>query len=264
MKDGIYANEADAPRVSVVIPAYNCMNTVGEAISSALAQTVTSLEVLVIDDCSLDDTASIITALAARDGRVRYIKQEKNMGVAAARNRGVLEARAEYVAFLDADDAWRTTKLEAQLRLCAETGCALACTGASIILPHGESAKRVMRAPAIITAKSLLQGNDIVTSSVLARRDALMRFPMERDELHEDLICWYRLLSAYGDARGIDEPLTLYRLSAQSKSGNKLASALTTWKTYKYLGIPAPRAAIMFICYALHGIRRYAFLKKQG
>jgi hypothetical protein len=95
----------------VVIPTFNRARTVVRAVESVLAQTVPVLEVIVVDDGSEDDTGGICSAMPAP---VRYVRQ-RNAGPAAARNRGMREARGEYVAFLDSDDVWHPQKLEAQL-----------------------------------------------------------------------------------------------------------------------------------------------------
>ena len=97
--------------VSVIIPTYNYGRFVAGAIESALGQTCPSVEVIVVDDGSTDDTAEVVGKFGER---VRYLRQE-NSGVGAARNRGVAEAVGEFIAFLDADDTWEPTKLEKQL-----------------------------------------------------------------------------------------------------------------------------------------------------
>ncbi|HEX3110532.1 MAG TPA: glycosyltransferase family A protein, partial [Thermoanaerobaculia bacterium] len=99
--------------VSVVIPSYNYARYLGEAIDSALGQTLPPLEVIVVDDGSTDDTPAV---LAAYGDRIRVLRQ-KNAGVAVARNSGIAAARGECVAFLDADDVWLPRKLELQIPL---------------------------------------------------------------------------------------------------------------------------------------------------
>jgi glycosyltransferase involved in cell wall biosynthesis len=102
------------PEVSVVIPAYNAERTLGETLQSALSQTLDDLEVIVIDDGSTDSTADV--AESAGDQRVRVVRVT-NGGVARARNRGIHEARGQFIALLDADDIWRPAKLERQVTL---------------------------------------------------------------------------------------------------------------------------------------------------
>jgi glycosyltransferase involved in cell wall biosynthesis len=101
------------PKVSVVIPTYNRATTVPRAIESVLAQTVTDLEVIVVDDGSSDDTGKVLGEMFGN--RIRYHAQA-NQGASVARNRGVQEARGEWIAFLDSDDLWEKEKLEWQLK----------------------------------------------------------------------------------------------------------------------------------------------------
>lgn len=104
--------------VSVVIPAYNAGRTLHETLMSARAQTHASLEIIIVDDGSTDETAKVAARHAADDPRVSLIHQ-RNAGVAAARNAGVAAARGEFVALLDADDLWASTKIERQLAVFA-------------------------------------------------------------------------------------------------------------------------------------------------
>lgn len=102
--------------VSVVIPTHNRKNFIGETVDSVLAQTYTDLEVVVVDDGSTDGTGDYMRARYASEPRVRYIWQE-NAERSAARNRGIDEARGEFLAFLDSDDLWLPKKLELQMAL---------------------------------------------------------------------------------------------------------------------------------------------------
>lgn len=108
-----------SPKVSVVIPTYNRADKVGKTIDSALAQTVTDLEVIVVDDGSSDATGKVLGA--AYGDRIRYFFQ-KNQGASVARNRGIEESRGEWIAFLDSDDLWEKDKLEWQLKAVREFG----------------------------------------------------------------------------------------------------------------------------------------------
>jgi glycosyltransferase involved in cell wall biosynthesis len=107
------------PKVSVVIPTYNRAGTVPRAIESVLAQTVTDLEVIVVDDGSSDDTGKVLGEMFS--DRIRYYPQA-NQGASVARNKGVEEARGEWIAFLDSDDLWEKEKLEWQLKALEQFG----------------------------------------------------------------------------------------------------------------------------------------------
>lgn len=99
-------------KVSVIIPAYNAQKVVSYAIESALAQTLSDIEVIVVDDCSTDSTLALLIERFGNNDKVRIIAQPQNAGVSAARNRGIQEAQGEYLAFMDSDDAMRPEMLE--------------------------------------------------------------------------------------------------------------------------------------------------------
>lgn len=107
--------------ISVVVPAYNAADTLCDSVRSALDQTHRNLEVIIVDDGSTDQTRVVASKLVETDQRVRYVHKQ-NGGVASARNRGIAEARGEFVATLDADDLWHPTKLERQLDRFEQSG----------------------------------------------------------------------------------------------------------------------------------------------
>ena len=102
------------PKVSVIIPAYNSSGFIEDALESVFKQTYRNYEVIVVDDGSTDKSAEIIGSFS--DKRIIYIYQE-NHGVSVARNKGILESKGEYIAFLDSDDLWLPEKLEKQVAI---------------------------------------------------------------------------------------------------------------------------------------------------
>lgn len=170
-----------APLVSVCVPARDAERFLGEALASALAQDV-PLELLVCDDGSRDGTRRIAQLAAARDPRVRLLRHRRPRGVVAARNALLAAARAPYVAFLDADDAYLPGALAAQVAVLErEPGVALVHGGAQIVDEDGRVLppwRRPFERDAIEPAASafaeLLLANEVVTSTAVARRDALL------------------------------------------------------------------------------------------
>jgi len=125
------------PKVSVVIPTYNRANKVRGAIESALAQTVSDLEVIVVDDGSSDETGKILAEIYG--DRIRYYSQV-NQGVSVARNKGITEARGDWLAFLDSDDLWEKDKIECQFEALERFGSACgACYTDVRLYNHAET-----------------------------------------------------------------------------------------------------------------------------
>lgn len=113
--------------VSIIMPSYNTGRFIKGAIESVLAQTYSYWELLIVDDCSTDDTDAVIKPYLA-DERIRYFKNEKNSGAAVSRNRALREAKGKWIAFLDSDDVWHTEKLERQIRFMNKNGYAFSYT----------------------------------------------------------------------------------------------------------------------------------------
>lgn len=114
------SNDANtAPRVSVILPAYNAAAHLRRAVDSALAQTMADLEIVIVDDASTDATLEIAGRIAAQDSRVRVLHNERNSGPSVSRNRAIAAARGEWIAILDADDSWFPERLE---RMLADAG----------------------------------------------------------------------------------------------------------------------------------------------
>ena len=104
--------------VSIIMPAYNAEKYIEEAIRSVMTQTYKEWELIVINDCSADNTEQVVLKIAAEDERIRYLKNNVNLGVSESRNKGIKCSRNDWVAFLDSDDFWVADKLEKQLQLC--------------------------------------------------------------------------------------------------------------------------------------------------
>lgn len=242
-------------KVSVIIPAYNCRETLRAAIESVMIQNV-SHEIIIIDDCSKEELSDIFSEYQD-DPSVHIFRNETNLGVAATRNKGVSLAKGEYIAFLDADDIWRKGKLSKQLRVMKKTGAVLSATARELIREDGTRTGKVISVPKEITYRRLLKGNVINCSSVVIKKSVAMEFPMDNDDLHEDYICWLRILQKYRYAATVSEPYLLYRVAKTGKSGSKLHSARLTFQVYRRMGFGLAKSAYYFTCYAVNGFRKY-------
>ncbi|REK71819.1 glycosyltransferase family 2 protein [Paenibacillus paeoniae] len=109
------------PLVSVIMPAYNRAQTLPAAIASVTAQSYGNWELIVVDDRSTDTTKEVVAELAERDSRIQCIANERTKGVGGARNTGMLQAKGDFIAFLDSDDEWLPFHLEETLRMIRET-----------------------------------------------------------------------------------------------------------------------------------------------
>jgi glycosyltransferase involved in cell wall biosynthesis len=206
----VAVNMMSVPTVSVVIPCYNMARYLRDAIHSALKQTLPPLEVIVVDDGSTDDTATIATSFAAP---VRTIRQ-KNQGVSVARNSGMEQARGQWIALLDGDDRWLPNKLErlfAALRAAPQN---VVCVYSNMY-SFDNKRRGVIRCPQWPVEKErrvrLLTTTWIYASSAMVLRSCAVKvkFPPGVTD-SEDRIFWARLLD-HGSILHVPEPLIEYR-----------------------------------------------------
>lgn len=241
--------------VSVIIPSFNGEKFIEKAINSVLIQQV-PLELIIIDDASCDHTRAIIEKYLS-DSRVRYFRNDFNMGVAESRNRGVSLSRGEYIAFLDSDDWWDDSKLKKQLSLIEREGKVICSTARELVDIEGNSIGKIIPVKPEISYKMLLNHNSINCSSVLIKKRVAEEFPMKHEDVHEDYFTWLRVLQKYDSACAINEPLLKYRVSDAGKSGSKLKSAKMTFKVYRYLGFGWFKSLWCFCKYAINGLWKY-------
>ena len=255
---GNMKKETGKPVISVIMPAYQAAQYLGQAITSVQSQTCKEAwELLIIDDCSTDNTMEVARTYAAADPRIRYLRQRKNRGVAAARNLGIRKAQGMYVAFLDADDWWDADKLSIQMECIRRTKAVLCCTGRELMRHDGSAQGRTIGVPAQITYRMLLRTNVIPCGSVVLRTDVAREFGFVCDQYHEDYILWLRILKKYGTAAGVDVPALKCRLSAKGKSRNKWKSAVMQYGSYRYLGYGRIQAFYYMVFYTLNGVCKY-------
>jgi GT2 family glycosyltransferase len=211
------------PVVSVVIPAYNVAEYIGQALDSILAQTFTDLEVIVVNDGS-PDTVELERVLEPYRNRLVYIRQE-NRGVSGARNTGMKVARGEFYAQLDPDDVWEPDYLAVQLRTLRETGADLVYPNA-VFFGDGPEVGRLFMdlcpSEGEVTAEKLMRFECTVMTSVTARREVLLRAGMydESIKTSEDFDLWLRVALQGSRIVYHRQPVVRYRQRAESLSSD--------------------------------------------
>ncbi len=233
------------PKVSVVVPLYQTERYIVDALRSALAQTFGDFEVVVVDDGSSDRGPELARGLG--DPRIRVIRQE-NRGLAGARNTGVREARADYIALLDADDLWAPAKLAKLVaRLDADPGIGVVFSESALIDDDGREIGLVQRpAKRPLDAAHIFCRNPVGNGSApVLRRAALDDVAFHDASLgrlcwfdesfrqSEDIECWTRI-AALGKwtFACVSEPLTLYRVASGGLSANT-ERQLETWRRFR-------------------------------
>lgn len=255
----------NSPLISVIMPAYDAEKTLAQAVQSVISQTYCNWELLIIDDCSKDNTYALMQKLQRNSSKIKILKNNQNSGVSESRNKGVQVASGSWIAFLDSDDIWAPNKLEKQVKLLTRNKeAAVLFTGSAFMNADGEMSEYKLSVPKAITYRQLLKQNLISCSSVMVKADVIRQFPMKYDDMHEDYAVWLQILKQGYIACGINEPLLIYRLSTNSKSSNKKKAALMTYKVYRYLGLNHIQAMYYFVWYAFKNLKKYRSIQKSN
>jgi len=223
--------------ISIIMPAYNSENTIDEAITSVINQSYLNWELIVINDCSKDGTEKKINNYISEysEKKIIYIKNEINLGVSESRNLAIQSSKGEWIAFLDSDDKWETTKLKKQIDLSKSKKADFIFTGSKYINGEGKKFNGRLEVPIYVDYKALKKHNIISCSSVLIKREIIINNKMKYDYLHEDYLVWLKILKSGVVAFGVNEPLLIYRIDQNSKSGNKLKSIKMTFNVFRKL-----------------------------
>lgn len=252
------------PLVSVVMPVHNSAATLGASVRSVLALTHADMELLITDDASTDDSWEMLAEFAQADKRVLPAKAPGPVGAAVARNLAIERARGDYLAFLDSDDLWLPTKAERQVAFAADSGAALTFTSyykveatyegdAATFIPNG----RVVRARDRVDYRSMLQQDHIGCLTAMYDRRVLGSRFMPDMPKRQDYALWLSIMRDGVDARGLPEPLAIYRAGrAGSLSSNKIALIPHNWALYRdHEGLSVPRSLSSLAGAAWHSLR---------
>ncbi len=244
--------------VSIIIPVYNAGAFLEETIASVRGQEEADWELLLVDDRSQDDSVEIMERYAALDGRIRMIRQPQNKGAAAARNRGLREARGRYIAFLDSDDLWKPRRLSAGLAFMEKHGAGFVFSGYEFADETGRGTGKVVRVPERLCYREALKNTTIFTSTVLFDTEKipreLIRMPLVKSE---DTATWWNILRHGHLAYGLDENLVLYRRSTNTLSSDKLEAIRRIWNLYRRVeGLSLPYSMYNFVFYAARAVLR--------
>ena len=241
--------------VSIIMPVYNGANTVGESIASILAQTYEHWELIIVDDCSTDNTGDIVAQYTSEN--VHYWRQLQNTGVAGARNKAISMAKGRYIAFLDCDDLWLPEKLERQLVFMKDNDYGFTYTEYRQFTDNPQSAGAIVKVHDYVDYKELLKGNDIGCLTVMLDREKFPKIKMPKDR-HEDYITWLNLLHCGQRAYGLHLDLARYRKSEKSLTGNKWQSLKWTWDVYRKSQALSRYQSIKNMChYIVKGIKKH-------
>lgn len=174
------------------MPSYNTGKYISDSINSVLMQTYENWELIIVDDCSTDNTDDAVNQYLA-DERIRYIKNDKNSGAAVSRNRALREAKGKWIAFLDSDDLWEPLKLEKQIAFMQDHGYAFSYTDYMIRL-NGEWLPYIYTGPCEVNRRKMYDYCYFSTITVMYDRDVIGLIQIENLRKNNDYAMWLQAI----------------------------------------------------------------------
>ncbi len=242
--------------VSIITPSYNSSKFISQTIQSVLNQSLSDWEMIIVDDCSSDNSIEVVNSFVMQDSRIKLIKLFKNSGPAAARNKAIDVAFGRYIAFLDSDDLWLPNSLERRLSFMQETGAVFCYSAYDKVNERGEYVEHV-GVPLKVTYLELLKTCSIGCLTAMYDVQYFGKIFMPNISKRQDYGLWLKLLKYVKYGYGLNEVLAQYRLRSDSISVNKLSAAKYTWHLYRdFEKLNLIEASYYFSHYALRGVLR--------
>lgn len=232
--------------VSIIMPSYNTAEFIKKSVDSVLAQTYTNWELIIVDDCSTDDTDSVIEK--CQDSRIRYLKNEKNSGAALSRNRALREAKGRWIAFLDSDDLWAPNKLEKQIQFMEENHYSYSYTNYQEIDEDSKLLSVRVTGPKRITKAGMYAYCWPGCLTVMYDADVVGLVQISDIKKNNDYAMWLKVINKT-DCYLLDADLGFYRKRAGSISRH-CYTALIRWhyKLFKEANGCGPVTAAALTC----------------
>lgn len=243
--------------VSIITPSYNSSKFIKDCVASVFSQTYKNWEMIIVDDCSKDNSKKIIKELAVKDKRIKPIFLEKNVGAAEARNAAIRQSKGKYVAFLDSDDLWNPKKLEKQLSFMYENEIAFSYTNYQFMSENGEDLSNIISAPEKMTYDSYLKNTIIGCLTVIIDREKSGEFEMPNIRSSHDMALWLLIMKRGFSAYGLDENLARYRIVSTSNTASKWYAAKDVWKVYRQVEkLSFIYSTWCFVWYAFNALKK--------
>ena len=244
--------------VSIITPCYNAVRYLSQTIESVIYQTFLDWEMLIVDDCSSDNSRKIIESYASKDARIKYFRTDRPSGSPSLpRNIGIENAKGKYIAFLDADDLWLPDKLERQVKFMERNKYDLTYSFYEKMDWQGNRNKRIIETRDVTTYNKLLKSNSIPCLTSMIRKDVIGKTRFKQIP-QEDFCFWLDILKKGVTAYNMKEVTALYREAKNSRSANKLDMFKGYWNVIRnHQNISFIPACFDMITYTALGLAKY-------
>lgn len=244
--------------VSIIMPSYNTAPYIKETIQSVLNQTYQNWELIIVDDCSTDNTDEVVASI--QDERIRYLKNEKNSGAAVSRNRALREAKGKWIAFLDSDDLWMPEKLEKQISFMEKNGYSFSYTNYEEIDVEGNSTGVKVTGPKKVTKTGMFNYCWLGCLTVMYDRDVIGLIQIEDIKKNNDYAMWLKVCKK-ADCYLLDVYLGKYRKGRAGSVSTHSIKTMIGWH-YKLFREAEKQGAVRSIVNTGRNLV-FGFLKKK-
>lgn len=213
---------------------YNSETFILETINSVINQTYKNWELILIDDCSKDNTLQKVKPLLSKYANIKLIKNDKNLGAAITRNKGIEVAKGSYIAFLDGDDLWKPHKLEVQIAFMNANKYAVSYSSYEQIDENGNPLNKLVKALPNLPYNKYLKSNYIGNLTGMYSVEILGKIKAPNLRKRQDWLLWLSVIKKAGQpAYGIEESLAYYRVRENAMSSNKFELIKHNYWVYK-------------------------------
>lgn len=247
------------PLVSIITPNYNASRYIAATIESVQNQGYENWELLIVDDCSTDNSVEIIKTFQQKDERIKLLELPQNVGPAIVRNKGIKQAQGSFLTFIDSDDIWLPNFIETSLKKVINT------KGFVFASYHrlDEDLKPYYKdfiVPDKVNYSDILKSNSISCLTAFIDIDKLGKLYMPEILYRQDMGLWLQYLKTIDVAIGIKQPLAIYRIRKKSHSRNKLNLLKHQWEFYRNVAKLSIFNSLYYFCsWIFFGIRKYYF-----
>ena len=221
--------------ISIITPCYNSSKFINECVNSVLLQSYCNWELLLVDDCSNDNSKELLLNIEKKDERIKVTFLDTNIGAAHARNVAIQKAKGKYIAFLDSDDSWDSKKLDKQISFMVQNDIAFSFTSYQSISENGLDIISVIEAPYKMTYNNYLKNTIIGCLTVIIDREKVGDFEMPSIRSSHDMALWLLIMKRGFVAYGFNENLANYRIVSSSNTSSKWDAAKDVWRVYRNL-----------------------------
>jgi glycosyltransferase involved in cell wall biosynthesis len=219
--------------VSIITPTFNSEPFIIQTIQSVQNQTHTNWEMIIVDDCSTDNTASLVYEETKHDSRIKFFQLKSNSGAGVARNYAINRAKGKYVAFLDSDDLWKPEKLHRQISFLNDKKLPFTFSFYDCIDEQGKKLNRRIETPLELTYRQLFFCNYVGNLTGIYDTEYFGKIPINSIRKRQDWMMWLTILKKLRKAHVVPESLAFYRIRKESISASKIDLIKYNFKIYR-------------------------------